>query len=117
MKQQTGFWELKQNDIIMQLSYCFWGRDIELLGNFLTCLLQQSQNSLRQLSRPSFFLVSKVANGSLKGSLSKGIFERHTSTGSEYKWGLFVYIMTGRYQICIVKCLYSYRNNLAENLG
>ena len=40
MKQQTeGFWELKQNDIIMQLSYCFWGRDIELLGNFLTCLL------------------------------------------------------------------------------
>ena len=33
------------------------------------------------------------------------------------KWCLFLYNTTWRYQICIAKCLYSYRDDLAQTSG
>ena len=45
------------------------------------------------------------------GSLNKDIFERRMSTGS-----IFPFNMPWLYQICISKCLLSYRDDLSENL-
>ena len=48
------------------------------------------------------------------GSLSKGVFERHTTTR---KWGIFPFKAPWRYQICITNCLYYHRDDLSKNLG
>ena len=49
-----------------------------------------------------------------QGSLRKDVF---WATHVNRKWCLFPYNRTWSYQICIVKCLYSHRGNLLENLG
>ena len=42
---------------------------------------------------------------------------RFLATHVNRKWGLFSYNMTWRRQICIAKCLYSHRDDLAEAFG
>ena len=49
-----------------------------------------------------------------KGSFSKGVFERCTPTGNEV---FFHFKAPRRYQICISKCLYYYRDDLYKTLG
>ena len=41
---------------------CYWGRAGQLLVNFFPCPWLQSHKSLRNLTRSSFFLTSKVPN-------------------------------------------------------
>ena len=47
------------------------------------------------------------------GSLRSNVFELRTSTGSEL---VFSFIMPWRHQICMAKCLYSYRDDLPKSL-
>ena len=46
-------------------------------------------------------------------SLSKDVYEQRRSTGSD----AFPFSTPSRYQICIAKCLYAYRDKLPTNLG
>ena len=50
-------------------------------------------------------------------SSSKGVFERCTSTGSKAFCLSICLDATELVQICIAKCLYSYRDDLPENWG
>ena len=70
----------------------------------IACLNQKKALSYRRFS-PRFLSL-------LLRSLIKGVFEQSRSTRSE------AFPLTPwRYQICIAKCLYSYCDDLPENLS
>ena len=62
------------------------------------------------LSSPSIRRKHQKTNRELKQ-------RRFLATHVNRKWGLFSYNMTWRRQICIAKCLYSHRDDLAEAFG